>query len=58
MTPKLLVIEKDIQNLNNLGGESCNRRFYLYTILNSSSQLEEIYLDAEIKTLMNFLYQT
>ena len=43
LTPKLLVVEKNIQNLNNFGRESYKRKFYLYTILNSCGQLEEIY---------------
>ena len=50
LTPKLLVVEKDIQNLNNFGRESYKRKFYLFTMWSVGSDLSSsiLFLDAEI----------
>ena len=50
LTPKLLVVEKNIQNLNNFGRESYKRKFYLFTMWSVGRDLSSsiLFLDAEI----------
>ena len=50
LTPKLLVVEKKIQNLNNFGRESYKRKFYLFTMWSVGRDLSSsmLFLDAEI----------
>ena len=50
LTPKLLVVEKNIQNLNDFGRESFKRKFYLFTMWSVGRDLSSsiLFLDAEI----------
>ena len=50
LTPKLLVVEKNIQNLDNFGRESYKRKFYLFTMWSVGRDLSSsiLFLDAEI----------
>ena len=50
LTAKLLVVEKNIQNLNNFGRESYKRKFYLFTMWSVGRDLSSsiLFLDAEI----------